>query len=78
MLAQACEHLERVECDALLAGDGMGPTARVRARAAGAGDIEPLEGDGRVDEVAAEPLQAFPVVGLDADAVVDRESRVSP
>src|SRR5262245_38061925 len=61
------EARERVERDRLLAGDGVRPTAGVGAGAAGAGNIEPLEGDGRMDEVVAEPLQASSVVGLDAD-----------
>ena len=66
MLTKASEHLERVEGDGLLTGDGVGTAARVGAGPAGAGDIEPLKGDGWMDEVAAEPLQALSVVGLDS------------
>ena len=57
VLTEASEHLERVRRHAPLAGDGVGTTARVGAGSAGAWDIEPLEGDGWVDEVVAEHLQ---------------------
>ena len=50
VLAEASEHLERVECHALLAGDGMGPAPRVGTGAACAGDIKPLEKQGAVVE----------------------------
>ena len=56
-----------------LTGDGVGTATRV-----GAGDIEPLEGDGWVDEVVSEPLPTLSVVGLDSNAIVNRESRPWP
>jgi hypothetical protein len=35
---------------------------------------EPIQGEGRADRIAAETLQALPVVPVDPDAGVEREA----
>lgn len=71
MLTQTSEHLERVERDRLLARDRVGPPAAIGAGLARSRDLEPIEGDGRVDEVAEEPLDPDGVIGPDTDGVGD-------
>ena len=70
VLAETSEHLEWVEGDSLLAGDRVRPPSAVGAGPACSRDLESIEGDGGVDEVAAEPLDPCGVLGFDADGVV--------
>jgi hypothetical protein len=78
VLAKASEQFERIEGGRLLAGDLMGAPAAVGAGLAGTWDIKPIESDGRVDQIAAKPLDPRGIAGFDTDGVVHGKSRVLP
>ena len=53
VLAEASEHLERIEGNGVLAGERMDVAAAVGAGGQPARDLQALEGDRWVDEIAA-------------------------